>query len=236
MIVLSNFVFEFNKTSALIAISCMLVLSFDCVSASTISGETPLVLINSNVDHQYTEEWGVTSEDSIVFERELASAQKGNIESEHTVGLMYFNGKGTQANVPAAIRWFEKAAKKGNANSQNDLGAIYKNANGVARDCKVAMYWLQKAVKQKHPLAYYNMGDMNIDGMCMEPDGTQAVYWYMKAANKNNHIAQYKLGIMYAMGDGVLKDLSEAKRYFIESCRGGEPKSCMELKNSTYYR
>lgn len=228
---------RFNQIVVFITVACISIWSSCCISSSFTNDMR--VSVSKEIDNKYQYVIGndlmSETDDAKAFERELESALKGSLYSEHVVGLMYFYGKGTKTNIPAAMRWLEKAAKKGDADSQNDLGSIYKNAIGVDRNCKMAIYWLEKAVKQKQPLSYYNMGDLHIDGMCMQPNGTQAVYWYMKAANKNNHNAQYKLGIMFKMGDGVLKNNAEANRYFVESCNGGVFDACAELKRLSYF-
>ncbi len=53
------------------------------------------------------------------------SAQNGDAQAQHLLGLMYFQGRGIEQNYTEAEKWWLKAAKKGIAESQYSLGLLY---------------------------------------------------------------------------------------------------------------
>jgi TPR repeat protein len=52
------------------------------------------------------------------------------------------------------------------------------------------------------------------DGYGVKKDFVESMYWYKMAAEKGMASAQYAVGVMYAEGDGVVKDVNEALRWY----------------------
>ena len=53
--------------------------------------------------------------------------------------------KGCHRTIPAARRWYEKAAAAGNASAMNNLGTLYDGGRGVRQDYAEARRWYEKA-------------------------------------------------------------------------------------------
>ena len=52
------------------------------------------------------------------------SAQQGNANAQHNLGLAYYEGKRVKKNYKQALEWFTKSAEQGNANAQYNLGSL----------------------------------------------------------------------------------------------------------------
>jgi TPR repeat protein len=75
-------------------------------------------------------------------------AQKGDADSQNTLGSMYENGQGVQKNMQLAFKWYEKAAHQGHALAQLNMGRLYLAGMSVPRDPHQAAYWLDLAAAQ----------------------------------------------------------------------------------------
>ncbi|MEI8243770.1 MAG: tetratricopeptide repeat protein [bacterium] len=63
------------------------------------------------------------------------------------------DGRGTEKNLPEALKWFAKAAEKNDADAQYELGTMFEQGNGVAKDQAQAVKWYQAAVTMNHAVA-----------------------------------------------------------------------------------
>src|SRR5690242_12009738 len=68
-------------------------------------------------------------------------AEKGDMQAEFYLGLLYDHGKEVPANPEAAVRWYQMAADRGDHSAQNNLGALYMNGRGVPKDLTRAALW-----------------------------------------------------------------------------------------------
>jgi TPR repeat protein len=64
----------------------------------------------------------------------LADYQKaanGDIGAMNSIGIKYRNGQDVTKNIPAAIKWYTRAANQGHVAAQINLGWVYKNEEQV---------------------------------------------------------------------------------------------------------
>lgn len=61
------------------------------------------------------------------------TANLGNAYSQTTLGWMYENGSGTEANTEQAATWYQAAANQGEGTALGYLASLYETGNGVAR-------------------------------------------------------------------------------------------------------
>ena len=76
----------------------------------------------------------------------LQAARVGNIWAQETIGIMYKNGHGTEANTKKSIRWLERAAEKQRPLAQHYLGVIYYKGDGIYKDFVKASMYLSLAI------------------------------------------------------------------------------------------
>jgi TPR repeat protein len=79
-------------------------------------------------------------------------AEKGMIEAQYNLGLLYSNGYGVEADLTEALKWYLAAAEQGYARAQFRVGEIYEaDQGGIQQDLIQAHFWLCLARNQKYP-------------------------------------------------------------------------------------
>lgn len=74
------------------------------------------------------------------------NARAGDVESQYTLGCMYYSGKGKGRNLALATQWFEKAAQNGNAKAEYAMGVMtYYGRGSTKQDTFKAVEWFKKA-------------------------------------------------------------------------------------------
>lgn len=139
---------------------------------------------------------------------------------QYRLGHMLYTGTGTDRNVPAAIRCFEKAAKLDNVHAQYMLGKIYLNTDDGTENIAKALLWLNKAAKSGNDLAQYALGKLYRDGCHVKRDFSKAVELFTHSAEHKNQYAAYALGKLFLSGD-IVKDISSAVKWLELSARLG---------------
>ena len=72
--------------------------------------------------------------------------------------LMLLEGRGTQKDEAAAVRWFEKCAALGDADSMRSLGTCLEAGRGTTRNPPDAGKWYRLAALQGHAGAMFDLG------------------------------------------------------------------------------
>ena len=89
---------------------------------------------------------------------------------------------------------------------------MFLNGQGAFVDVDMAIYWFTRAAKQGNHLA------QNYLGKLLDKKGDKnSIYWYKKAAKQGNRQASESLGRIYFTGKTVLKDFTEAAKWYRES-------------------
>lgn len=84
-------------------------------------------------------------------------AEQGDMDAQHSLGLMYHNGDGVVQDHAEAVRWFGMAAEQGRADAQYNLGVMYRTGQGLAQDYVEAINWYRLAAEQGLARALYNL-------------------------------------------------------------------------------
>ena len=72
-------------------------------------------------------------------------ADKGDAESQNTMGLAFKNGHGVKQDFVLAQSWFQKAAEKGDTTAMVELGRCYQQGEGVTKDEAEGFRWFLQA-------------------------------------------------------------------------------------------
>jgi TPR repeat protein len=115
----------------------------------------------------------------------LPLAVQGNAPAQHSLGLMYGNGRGVPQDYTEAMKWYRLAAEQGDAGAQHALGVMYYFGNGVPQDYAEAMKWFRLAADQGTASAQYILGLMYRDGRGVPQDYVKAHVWW--------HLAVYQI-------------------------------------------
>ena len=73
------------------------------------------------------------------------SAENGDLQAMHNLGVFYFRGEGGPQDLTSAAQWFRRAADGGVVESQYNLGLLYQSGSGVRRDLDQARHWFGQA-------------------------------------------------------------------------------------------
>lgn len=117
------------------------------------------------------------------FREWSALAEKGDVDAQYGLGLLYLEGKGTAKNHTEAARWFLKAAEQGHLEAQAKVGILYGRGNeGLPLDKEKSFDWTRKAAERGHSSAQVRLGSLYQDGEGVSKDLVQAYKWFEIAA------------------------------------------------------
>lgn len=149
-------------------------------------------------------------------------AEKGHLEACYRLGVMLSQGTlDGKPDIPAAVKWLERAAQDGHSGAQYLLGRLSLQDKDVETNLEKAVSWLQLAAHQSHPGARYLLARLYETGHGIGPDLGEAFKWYMLAARSGNPAAQFKVGKMYQEGVGITKDESAARQWLAQAANMG---------------
>ncbi len=87
-------------------------------------------------------------------------AKDGNAVAQNQLGLMYFSGKGVNADHKLAFQWFRKAADQNYLEAQYYLGGCYENGIGTEKNTAMAKVWYYAAAKQEYQPAVKKLKEL----------------------------------------------------------------------------
>ena len=70
-------------------------------------------------------------------------AEKGEINAQFSMAVMYYQGNGVMADAGQAQKWMRKAAMKGHNQAQYNLGLMIANGQGSETNLVEAYAWLK---------------------------------------------------------------------------------------------
>lgn len=79
-------------------------------------------------------------------------ANRGEVQGEYYIGLLYEEGQGVPRDYKTALTWYTKAAKKGDVDAAFALGRMYSQGLGVDQDRARAYAWYGRAARGGHYL------------------------------------------------------------------------------------
>ena len=106
-----------------------------------------MVVLISPVSASYEEGLAAAKKDDYkaAFKKWKKLAQKGNVDLQATVAVLYHTGQGVKKDYKKAFYWYKKAAEKGNSQSQANLGVMYAKGTGTKRDMVKSYAWYSVA-------------------------------------------------------------------------------------------
>ena len=134
-------------------------------------------------------------------------AEDGSDIGAEYAAQYYFEGKGVEEDLPAAVKWYLKAAEQDKAEAQCMLGTCYSNGEGVTQDLSEAANWYLKAAEQGNAEALSYLTEDALDngdifqtdslldkGLVISPADMEKL---SLDAKKGNPKAFYELGRLY---------------------------------------
>ena len=152
--------------------------------------------------------------------REAASA--GDAKALFEVATRYAEGRGLQADLAEAAKWYEKSAELGFAPAQYRIGNMYEKGIGVTRDIAKSRGWYEKAAEKGNASAMHNLAVLYAMGADGQTDNDAAAKWFIKAAELGVKDSQFNLGILSAKGVGMEQSLEESYKWFALVAKTGD--------------
>lgn len=124
--------------------------------------------------------------------------QSHDNSTSYKLGIMYFKGKGTVADLEKAESYLLKPAKDDNEYAQYALGKLYLTEQ-LYDPAKAEQFLIKAADDHNNPLAQYELGKLYLKEYS---DYYKAEKYFLLAAeqedDKDNEFAQYQLGKLYS--------------------------------------
>lgn len=161
----------------------------------------------------------------------VKTAESGNTEAQHQLGMIYANGSGVDLNYSKAFIWLEKAAKKNHVQALRTLAWLYANGFGIeqndeaAQDICVQLAELGDAKDQYYLASLYQSGVYG-----MKPDSEKMVHWYYQSALQHYARAQYALAKIIIKGVDIEHNDEMAFQWLSLADINGHKKAGEELK------
>lgn len=150
------------------------------------------------------------------------AALAGDADAACEVGLRYADGKGTDVDIPAAMKWLGFAAAHGSVPAAYRLGSLYEFSIRNVAEAKRLYQW---AAERGNLRAMHSVGVLYSDGIDGKPDWSNAITWFRKAAERGLRDSQYNLGVIYGRGLGGAVDRAEAWKWFSLAANQGDTDS-----------
>ena len=148
------------------------------------------------------------------YEETKQKAEKGDVDAQYHLAMLYDFGRGTEKNDAEAARWCRKAAEKGHAEAQFSLAQTLRLGEAVAPDMKEAFAWFMKSALQGYAEAEHALSVCYQNGDGVKANEEEARKWRRKAAEKGNPRSQCNLGNdYYGAGPDVAQDTLAARWY-----------------------
>jgi len=147
-----------------------------------------------------------------VFERTLASARRGDPDSQNLLGFMLFNGQGAMPDPTAARFWFGMAAEAGSPIAQLNLAVMHALGAGTDRDLGTAERFFRLGMANPArpgdlaPVSLTNLIDASCDETYVEPTpGSQIFGTFCAGCHGAVGLAEYRPAPSFALGERMEK-------------------------------
>lgn len=154
-------------------------------------------------------------------------AEKGDMDSQFKLGLLYYNGDGVDRDYSKSFKWFNKAAKQGYVSAYSMLGNSYFQGQGVKTDVQEAIKWYRAGAEGGDRVAQSNLASMYINS----DDYYNAKKWLDRASEQGHAKAKFNLAVFHEQGLATPRNELKALILYKESCKGGYFAACAD-----YYR
>jgi TPR repeat protein len=148
----------------------------------------------------------------------LRAAELGHSEAQTRLAEMYRWGRGIDASMSEALRWYRSAANNSVVEAQTTLGWLYYNGHGVERDYGEALHWGKLAASQGYVLAQYGIGRMYENGRGVKQDFDEALRWYAMADACGDPFAAGSVRRVRARIDDIVRHNAGHTRPLRELC------------------
>ncbi|MBR5427060.1 MAG: sel1 repeat family protein [Clostridia bacterium] len=195
----------------------------------------------------------ITAEEAERCVRYLSAAcEAGDPDAMLDMGGMYLSGNGIPADRERALFWYRKAAELDHPLAFNRLAQFYlydEDEDGLGylpatsdpERIRKAFEYFRKGAELGEVGCMVELGIMYMCGECCDADTEKGFRIFEKAYQadtvelESHAQAAFHLAVCYHYGDGVEKNLSEAKKYILESRQTEETEYIAGRTGSRYF-
>ena len=161
----------------------------------------------------------------------VKTAESGNTEAQHQLGMIYANGSGVDLDYSSAFIWLEKAAKQNHVQALRTLAWLYANGFGIEQNDKAAQDICYQLAELGDAKDQYYLASLYQSGVYgMKPDSEKMIHWYYQSALQHYARAQYALARIIIKGVDIEPNIEMAFQWLSLADINGHAKAGEELK------
>ena len=168
----------------------------------------------------------------------IPEVEAGNPDATYLLGLLY-QLKGDdyfdEYAYGQAKSIYEKAKELGSNEAIFSLGELYYYGNGVAQDYQKSFELYTNPLLEDHPEAQFSIGVQYDLGEGVEQSYEKSFEYFLKGSALNHNPSTFNVGYMYENGEFVDKDLTEARKWYQQSCDNNYEEGCMAVNTLDDY-
>ncbi len=130
----------------------------------------------------------------------------GCIDALVYLSSIYLKGKGIQKNTKIGMHYLELATEAGSVKASIDYAEHLLMGTDIEKDVPRAITILKRLNDSN---AFFMLGEIFRENMEYE----KAFEYYLKGAESNHVYAQYSVALAFATGQGIKRDVGEAKKW-----------------------
>ncbi len=157
------------------------------------------------------------------------AAKAGDAYAIHTLGQIYYEGRGVAKDLEKAKGLFETAARMGHSFSMNSLGRMYQRGETVQADPALARRYWEEAAARGDIYGIDNLGFVYLEGIGAPKDNGKALAYFKQASDLGHPEAPSNIGRLYVLGQGVPVDYEEARRWYLIGADRGDAWAAFNL-------
>ncbi len=168
----------------------------------------------------------------LAFKLYSKEAHQGDKEAQYFLGLMYRDGRGTEADYEKALKWQKAAAAQNYILSIHEIGLAYMNGIGVETDVHEAIKYFHKAHELQNPRSSQALAVIYLFGHDdIKADIKKGKTYLQQGLRFGMPLSMSILGLMYLEGLGYPKNEYRAFLLFIEAANLGSESAKEALKD-----
>lgn len=88
------------------------------------------------------------------------AADKGHVQAQFDLAMMYATGNGVRKDEKLAFTYFHKAARRNHVEAKFYMGLSFAQGRGVRKQTQLARYWFKLAAKAGHATAMAHLSSL----------------------------------------------------------------------------
>ena len=113
-----------------------------------------------------------------------SAAERGSVQAQHFLAMMYENGNGVERDLARAAYWYEQTARHGDKEAQFTYAMICALGKGVEADLAAACHWATRALHQGNAKARQTLDILRAQARAEAAKATEA----FKAAQQSGDL------------------------------------------------